>query len=91
MQNLVAFVGAGPAACVPQKVHVFKQGGTEEGCKFGITLIEACHKFSDKSGVHRGHCCAAGNFGVNRKERGQLLQYGNEVWQYPVLPVPTHE
>lgn len=40
MQNLVTFIGAGPAARVPQKGHVFKQDGTEKGCIFGITLFE---------------------------------------------------
>jgi len=40
MQNLVAFIGAGPAASVPQKVHVFEEDGTEKGCIVGITLFE---------------------------------------------------
>ncbi|GAA1260961.1 hypothetical protein GCM10009589_11370 [Arthrobacter pascens] len=54
-------------------------------------LIERLHIFSDETGVHGGHCGRARDFGVNRKECGQLLQDDNEVWQYPVLPVPTHE
>lgn len=91
MQNLVTFVSAGPAARVSQKMHVLKQDGTEKGCKFGITLIEVLHKFSDETGIHGSHCGPARDLGVNRKECGQLRQDGNKVWQNPVLPLPTHE
>jgi len=55
MQYLVTFIGAGPAARVPQKVHVFKQDGTEKGCIIWITLFEYLHVFRDKSRIHCGH------------------------------------
>ena len=40
-------------------------------------LIEELHIFSDETGVHGGHCGRARDFGVNRKECGQLLQDDN--------------
>jgi hypothetical protein len=90
VQNLVAFVAAGPAARVPQKMDVFKKGRTKEGCKLGIILLKPVDEFSYESGLHCHHWGAPRDFRVHREERGQLLQDG-KFWQDPMLAMPRHE